>query len=255
MMDNIFRNSAWLYDLDQRDNYTADIPFYLDYATQQKGEILELGCGTGRVAVALAAEGFRITGLDLSEQMLEIFREKLTAKPELADKITLVHGNMADFAFDRKFSMIIAPFRAFQALTDDSEINNSLVCIYEHLTDTGIFIVNVFSPNRPMDESWRYPETVEWERLDEKTGNYVVRKHWGDKIDIVNQVIYPHFAFDVTYPDGRVERITDNLKLKYYYSAQLRATIEKSGMEITEEYSWYDKSAPGEREIIFVCRR
>ena len=254
-MDNIFRNSAWLYDIDNRDNLHDDIPFYLGYAKQQQGEVLELGCGTGRVALILAAEGFRVTGLDLSTKMLDVFREKLSRKPELSEKITLVHGNMADFAFDRKFSMIIAPFRAFQALTDDCDIEKSLACIHHNLADDGIFIVNVFNPRSVMDESWIYSETVQWERLDEKSGNYVVKKHWGDRIDTANRVIYPHFAFEVTYPDGKTERITDDLSLKYYYYDQLRTVIEKAGMEITEEYSWYDKAPIGGREIIFVCKR
>ena len=256
-MKNLFRNSAWLYDVDNRDNLHDDIPFYLEYAKKQQGEILELGCGTGRVALALAAERLRVTGLDLSQDMLNVFREKLSAKPELADLITLVHGNMADFAFGREFSMIIAPFRAFQALTDDKDIDDSLACICKHLNDDGIFIVNVFDPipGRMTEQTWCYPETIQWERLDEKTGNYVVKKHWGDKIDTVNRIIYPHFAFEVTYPDGKPERIVDDLSLKYYYADQLRSLIEKAGMAITEEYSWYDKTSLGGREIIFVCGR
>jgi SAM-dependent methyltransferase len=256
-MENLFRNSAWLYDVDNRDIMHDDIPFYFEYAKKQKGEVLELGCGTGRVALALAAEGIRVTGLDLSQEMLDVFRAKLTDKPELADKVTLVHGNMADFSFNRKFGMVIAPFRAFQALTDDNDIDNALDCINKHLTDGGIFIVNVFDPmpERMTEQAWCYPETVQWERLDEKTGNYVIKKHWGDRIDTVNRVIYPHFAFEVKYPDGKIERIVDDLSLKYYFNDQLRSVIENAGMEITEEYSWYDKSPSGGREIIFVCRR
>lgn len=254
-MENIFRNSARLYDIDNRDNLTADIPFYFDYAKKQNGEILELGCGTGRVALQLAAKGFAVTGLDLSQQMLEVFGEKLAKQRSLAEKITLVHSNMANFGLDKKFGMIIAPFRAFQAVTDDINIDNSFNCIRDHLTDDGIFIVNVFNPRPVMDESWCYPETVQWERLDETTGNYVVKKHWGDKIDTINQIIYPHFAFEVSYANGEKERITDDLKLKYYYHNQLKERIEKAGMKITEEYSWYDKSPIGGREIIFVCRR
>lgn len=123
------------------------------------------------------------------------------------------------------------------------------------MKDGGIFIANVFNPYPVMDDSWCYGETVQWERLDENTGNYVVKKHWGDKIDTVNQVIYPHFAFEVTYPDGKTERIVDDLMLKYYYKDQLRAVIEKAGMEIVEVYSWYDKASIGGREIIYVCRR
>jgi len=43
--------------------------------------------------------------------------------------------------------------------------------------------------------------------------------------------------------------------MKYYYSHQLRAEVEKAGFIVEEEFSWYDKSPPGGMEIIFVCRR
>jgi hypothetical protein len=107
-----------------------------------------------------------------------------------------------------------------------------------------------------MDESWLYPEKVQWEELDPSSGAKVVKKHWGDRIDTVNQVIYPHFAFEITYPDGRCDRITDDLALKYYYPAQLRDTLERAGLRVREEYGWYDKSPlQGGREVIFVCEK
>ncbi|MCL2633373.1 MAG: class I SAM-dependent methyltransferase [Oscillospiraceae bacterium] len=253
-MKNIYRNSAWLYDMDNRDNLTVDIPFYIEYANQQKGEVLELGCGTGRVALSLAKEGVSVTGVDLSEQMLEVFRGKLKTQPELADRITLIHENMADFNLQRKFAMVIAPFRAFQALTDDNDIENALACVRKHLDTNGIFIINVFNPRPVMDESWCFCEAVQWEQSDELTGNYVMKWHSGDKIDVDNQVIYPRYKFEITYPDGKKEYVTDEFKMKYYYNEQLRRVIEKAGMEIFEEFSWYDKSPPGGREIIFVCK-
>jgi SAM-dependent methyltransferase len=254
-MENLFGNSAWLYDLDNRDIVKDDIPFYIVYARKQQGPVLELGCGTGRVALTLAAEGFDVTGLDLSGDMLDIFREKLDKRPEIADKITIVHGNMANFDLGRNFAMIIAPFRAFQALTEDADIKNCLHLVRNHLADSGIFIVNVFNPYRMLDESWCYPETTQWERHDHASGCYVVKKHWGDKIDVENRVIYPHFAYHVTYPDGRHERIVTDLKLKYYYYDQLREVVEAAGLVISEEFSWYDKSPTGGREIIFVCKK
>lgn len=254
-MENIYENTARLYDADNRDNLSADIPFYLEFAGKQNGDILELGCGTGRVALVLAAAGFHVAGLDLSEEMLRVFREKLSAKPELSDMISLVHGDMSNFCLDRKFALIIAPFRAFQAVTDDRDIDNALSCIRKHLVSNGIFIVNVFNPNRVMDQSWCYDEQIQWECFDENTGNYIVKRHRGDKIDTEKRIIYPHFSFEVTYPDGKKQLFTDDLKLKYYDRVRLRAVIEKAGMEITEEYSWYDKTPPDGREIIFICRR
>ncbi len=259
-MANTYESTAWLYDVDERDNLSADIPFYLDYARQQQphGAVLELGCGTGRVALALAREGFNVTGLDLSESMLGVFGEKLGREPsDVAARVELVRGNMAQFDLGKRFGMIIAPFRAFQALTDDADIRSSLVCIRDHLTDDGVYIANVFNPFPVMDQSWCYPESVQWERRDQVTGNYVVKKTWGDRIDTSKQIIYPHYAFEITYPDGHTQRIAEDMQLKYYYADQLAVEVERAGMVITERYAWYDKTPLDElhREIIYICTR
>lgn len=187
VLGNLLENTAWLYDFDNRDNLTDDIEFYKEYALKLDGEVLELGCGTGRVSLRLAEAGFEITGLDLSDTMLEIFRKKLKDNP-YKDNITLVKGSMAEFDLIKKFQLIIAPFRAFQCLTNENDIISSLNCIREHLSDEGLFILNVFRPYKELDETWCYDEIIQWEANDE-SGNKIVKKHWGDKIDTLNQII------------------------------------------------------------------
>jgi 2-polyprenyl-3-methyl-5-hydroxy-6-metoxy-1,4-benzoquinol methylase len=151
IIKNRYVNSANLYDLDQRDN-VADIPFYTEYAKRQNGNILDLGCGTGRVSIELAKLGYFVTGLDLSEQMLEIYKNKINDLPEkIQEKIEIITGNMAEFKMDTKYSLIIAPFRAFQALTKENDIQNCLKCIKDHLDGNGIFIINVFRPYKVLD--------------------------------------------------------------------------------------------------------
>jgi SAM-dependent methyltransferase len=265
---NVYREAAKIYDIIHGINSQPmpDIPFYLEYAKQQcgvngeKGEILELGCGTGRVAFALAQEGFCIIGLDLSQQMLDVFNEKLgeaaTKEQGLTDRVEIIYGNMANFSIGRKFALITAPFRAFQAVTAQEDIENVLSCVCEHLADGGIFIVNAFNPYaNPLDESWCRGEEFIGEVVDEQTGIRIARYECRERIDPANQIIYPYLAYNVTYPDGRTERLVENLQMKYYYSPQLRAEVEKAGMVVAEEFSWYDKSPPGGREIIMVCRR
>ena len=253
-MENIVRNSAWLYDFNNRNNI-LDIPFYIEYANRQKGDILELGCGTGRVALVLAEHGYFVTGIDLSKQMLIIFRQKLKARPSLANNITLIHGDMSDFCLKCEFSLIIAPFHAFQQLTDDDAIDKALINIREHLKAKGLFIINVFSPHPIMDESWCYPETIKWQQVDEITGNYVVKKYGGDKIDTENQIIYFHYAFEITNTAGKTERIVDELSLKYYYKNQLKSRIENAGFKIVEYFTNYEKTEYDQSEIIFVCEK
>ena len=258
MDENLLRNSAWLYDVDNRDNLTHDIPFYISYAKNYNCKnILELGCGTGRITLTLAKEGFNITGLDLSNEMLDVFRQKLDKLDDNAKKkVELIHGSMADFNLNKKFDLIIAPFRAFQCLTDDKDIDNSISCIKNHLTDNGIFIINVFNPDPGrMNENWCHPERVQWEHSDENTGNYVIRKYSQDKIDFQNRIIYVTFIYEVKDKNGNISQIVDKLKLKYYFENQLQDIVEKAGLKIKETFGWYDKTSIEEakRELIFIC--
>src|ERR1051325_1641285 len=134
-MTNLQRPSAPLYDLDPADITKDDIPFYLKKAAASGGKILELGCGTGRVTLALAQAGHDVCGLDLSDDMLAQLRMKLSRLPErVRARVTLVHGSMANFALERKFDLIIAPYRAFQALTEQADQKSCLGCIKTHLT-------------------------------------------------------------------------------------------------------------------------
>ena len=254
---NMYQNTAWLYDYDNRDHLTDDISFYVNYLIKADDEVLELGCGTGRVALKLASEGFSVTGLELSDTMIQAFRSKLQKmNDEVLSNVNLIKGDMASFNLDKKYGLIIAPFRAFQSLTEDEDIKNSIDCIRRHLKENGLFIVNAFQPFKQLNESWCYPETLQWETVDKSTGCKIAKKHWGDKIDTKNQIIYPHYAFEITHPDGRLQRIQDDLKLKYYYYNQLKKYLLDGGLAIVEEYGWYDKSPiENGRELIFVCKK
>jgi ubiquinone/menaquinone biosynthesis C-methylase UbiE len=254
---NLYLKAARYYDCDNRDIVTADIPFYLEYAQKIGGEILELGCGTGRIAIPLAEAGYTVTGLDLSDSMLDVFKAKMENLSEkVKNRIKCIKGDMSNFSLNVKYGLIIAPFRAFQSLTEESDINKCLTYVREHLSEEGIFIVNVFRPYKILDESWCYPETVSWETLDKDTGLMVTKKHWGSKIDVERQVIYVNYAYEILGKAGCFERIEEKLSLKYYYYQQLKDYLKACGFEVSEEYGWYDKSdVENGRELIFVCRK
>lgn len=65
-----------------------------------------------------------------------------------------------------------------------------------------------------MDESWIYPEMVQWEAKDEKTGHTIIKKHRGLRIDVANQIIYPEMIYQVLEPGGKVSEIVEPLELK-----------------------------------------
>jgi ubiquinone/menaquinone biosynthesis C-methylase UbiE len=80
---------------------------------------LELGCGSGRVTLAVAQAGFLITGVDLSPQMLARAEQKLADMPEeTRARVSLVQGNMTSFDLGQRFPLVIIPFRPFQHLLE-----------------------------------------------------------------------------------------------------------------------------------------
>ena len=161
---------------------------------------------------------------------------------------------MASFRLDKEFSLIIIPFRGFQSLTTEEAQRNCLKCVYEHLKDDGVFIVNAFRSKKKLDDTWVYPEKIQWETVDEKTGKRIVKKHKGVKIDPVNLIIYPELIYQIIEPDGTVSEKIEPLELKYYYYEQLKELLESAGFKIKEEFGYYDKSEINKgKELIFVC--
>src|SRR5438445_7262271 len=106
---------AGLYDLAYGD-YNEDVDFYLNLARATGGPILELGVGTGRVALPLAKAGYSVTGIDTSEAMLAIAREKLKSSRLKPGQLSFIHADMTHFSLDGRFPLIIVAANTFQHL-------------------------------------------------------------------------------------------------------------------------------------------
>jgi ubiquinone/menaquinone biosynthesis C-methylase UbiE len=146
--------TAALYDSVIADFYDAspvvasrqkDVVFYRQTARQHGGPVLELGCGTGRVTTEIAAAGQHITGLDISEKMLERAAQKVsTLHPDERQRVTLLPGDMRRFALKQQFRLIIIPFRPFQHLLPVGEQLDCLACVRRHLAPGGKLIMDFF---------------------------------------------------------------------------------------------------------------
>ncbi len=137
---------AWaeLYDAvyaDVRD----DVPFYVEMARRSGGPVLELGCGTGRVTVPIAASGVEITGLDVSPAMLILAEERASCLAK-DGTLSLVEADMKDFDLSRQFSVVIAPFRSFQNLLSVPDQISALAAVKRHLEPGGVLAFDIFVP-------------------------------------------------------------------------------------------------------------
>src|SRR5215475_3680498 len=122
---------------------TQDVAFYSRAAHQYGDPVLELGCGTGRVTLAIAEAGYRIVGLDISEKMLERAAEKRRVLGrETQERMQLLQGDMTRFELDEKFRLIIIPFRPFQHILEVEDQIRCLECAKKHLARDGRLIVD-----------------------------------------------------------------------------------------------------------------
>jgi SAM-dependent methyltransferase len=137
--DRGYEKSAHLYDLfDNKDN----LPFFYHYATQA-GEILDVGAGTGRIALPLAAEGIHVVCVEPSPAMRAQLQARLDARPELKDRISLIPADAASFRLGRAYPAAFLS-GTFDHFLDRAERRASLRNLACHLQPGGILVFDVF---------------------------------------------------------------------------------------------------------------
>src|ERR671922_2808375 len=102
---------ADLYDYVVPYRTRPDINFFVEAAQASGGQVLELGCGTGRILIPTARAGVHINGLDASEGMLRVCRARLDTEPaDVRRRTDLHHGDIRHFDLGRRFQLITLPF-------------------------------------------------------------------------------------------------------------------------------------------------
>jgi ubiquinone/menaquinone biosynthesis C-methylase UbiE len=131
-----------------------DVPFWRRLTSRGRGPVLELGCGTGRVAMPLARAGVELVGVDRSAPMLERARRRMTRAPtrQLTTRLRLVRGDIRALPFEaRSFGMVIAPYGILQSLIRPRDLTAALASVARVIAPGGIFGIDLV-PDVP---KWR----------------------------------------------------------------------------------------------------
>jgi SAM-dependent methyltransferase len=237
-----------------------DVGFYIHAAIDCGGPVLELGCGTGRIAIPTARSGIEVSGLDASAGMLDAFRRRLQAEPPgVRSRVSLHHGDMRRFDLGRVFPLVTIPFRPFQHLVS---VEDQLVClatIRRHLAREGRLIFDCFNPSiHNLAKTADGAETDEEPPFTLPDGRTVVRRHRMLERDLINQVNAGELVYYVKHPDGRGERLVHAFRMRCIFRFEAEHLLARSGFMLEHVYSDFDRSPYGSDypgELIFVARR
>lgn len=216
-------------------NRHEDLAFWVSLANQYSDPILELACGTGRVTIALAQEGFSVTGIDNSEGMLKEARRK---SAEAGVEVEWVKADMRDFDLDKVFSLIILPANAVCHLLDLSDFEGCLVNVRKHLALNGRFVIDVFVPkmelliNKPGERS----PFSEYDDPDGR-GRIVVTESYVYESDAQIKRIKTYHSIP-----GEDEEIEGELNMRMYFPQELDALIKYNRFMIDSKYGSYDRT-------------
>jgi SAM-dependent methyltransferase len=254
LSDDPYASIADIYDFSYED-FTEDVSFYENLAQSVDGPLLELGVGSGRVALPLAQAGYEVTGIDTSPSMLARANARLKAAGTLEGSLELLPGDMTSFDLGRQFGMVFVAANTFQHLLTTEEQLACLLRARQHLQPDGIFSMGVRSPGSvSWEEADWAPLQLNWTRTDPETGD-VIMKMAVEQPDPARMVRHLTYVYDRVSRAGDVKRSVFVTELRHSTQAELALLLQQVGLRVTHVYGDYDLSPVGfGDDLIFVAR-
>ena len=235
----------------------GDVDFYQRLAAERGGPVLDVGCGTGRVAVALAEDGIDVVGVDLSMPMLRLAEERRASLPaEVAARLTFIHGDMETLDLGRRFPLIVAPSRVFQFLLTSDAQRAGLRALKAHLQADGRLVLDLFDPLLDLVVPGATFAPRGGELVHPTTGNRVTWEVIGRSPEPERQLITEDWAARELGPAGEVLRSeTERLTLRWSTRSEMRLLFELAGLEVVAEHGDFKGGPPTYgREQVWVLR-
>jgi SAM-dependent methyltransferase len=226
---------ARLYDAWSR-SVTEDVPFYLEEARSAgRGPVVELGVGTGRIAIPIAADGIPVIGVDSSAEMLDVCRERA----ELAgvgERLDLRLGDLGEPPVTERVRLVTCPFRSLLHLHGDAGRLRALRAAREILVPGGRLVFDVFAPSRDdiLETHGRW--------LEREPGIFE-RAEWDEAARTLTLTV-------------RDETAEATMSLGWISVHEWRGLLHRAGFEVDACYGWFDRRphARGE-DSIWIARR
>ncbi|HKP09894.1 MAG TPA: class I SAM-dependent methyltransferase [Gaiella sp.] len=214
---------------------TEDVGFYVEEARAAGGTVVELACGTGRIAVPIAKAGIALIGVDGSAGMLEVAREYARAEG-VEELLDLRHGDLREPPVPERVPLVLIPFRSLLHMTTEADRLRALEAARELLLPGGRLVFDVFAPS---------PEDVE-----DTHGRWLEREPG----------IFEHADWDesertLTLSVRRGEEAS-TMVLAWLSPPEWRLLLDRAGLDVEAQWGWFDRRPyAGGEDVVFAARR
>jgi SAM-dependent methyltransferase len=250
-MNNNYKVGDLIYDANIYDGMNtslADLQFYKRWLPKNKNaRILELCCGTGRLTLPIAKEGYVISGVDYAASMLE--QAKIKASESGLD-IEFIEADIRTLDLPEKYDLIFIPFNSIHHLYRNEDLFNAFNVVKKHLKEEGVFLFDCFNPNIRF--------IVEGEKEQKEIAEYTTRD--GRKVLVkqtmryenktqINRIEWHYFINDEF-------NSIQNLDMRMYFPQELDSYLEWNGFKIIHKFGAFDEEAfnDNSEKQIFVCQ-
>lgn len=238
---------AALYDLRFGDD-DHDLVMYEEFARRGDLPALELGIGSGRVALHLARRGFSVTGIDTSRPMLSRLRAALD--DATSPLISIVEADMRDFNLGgplggpvtgERFGLVYCAAGTFQYLLTAEEQLAALRCVAQHLAPGGLYVMELRAPWAVDWDADGSPLELRWGHRDDASGGSITEMV-ARRAAPSCQTMTVTYLYDFVAADGSLRRRTVEKTMRYIWPAEVPLLLDRAGLRLARLYGGADLS-------------
>jgi len=250
-MNNKYKVGDLIYDANIYDGMNtnlADLQFYKRWLPKNKdARILELCCGTGRLTLPIAKDGYDISGVDYTSSMLEQAKVKAS---EGGLEVEFIEADIRTLDLPEKYDLIFIPFNSIHHLYKNEDLFKAFNVVKNHLKEEGLFLLDCFNPNIQFIVEGE-KEQKEIAEYTTKDGREVLIKQimrYENKTQI-NRIEWQYFI------NGEFDSI-QNLDMRLFFPQELDSYLEWNGFNIIHKFGGFEEEAfnDNSEKQIFVCQ-
>ena len=218
---------------DGMNTHVEDLQFYKKWLpTNKDARILELCCGTGRLTLPIAKDGYNICGVDYTPSMLEQAKSKAA---EAGLKINFIQADIRTLNLQEKFDLIFIPFNSIHHLYRNEDLFKALACVKNHLKEGGLFLLDCFNPDiQYIVESEKGQVVIAEYTTDDGREVLIKQTMRYESATQINRIEWHYFINEEFHS-------TQNLDMRLFFPQELDSYLEQAGFDIVHKFGGFEE--------------